>query len=115
MRSTSQLRIDAVIDAGAAWFLDDGAGSERFAGSFVGIGANDSPLHLVRVDLESGEKFGVDPKAIAADYRKSFNEFLERHRKTCASLNIDYRIVRTDQPLDTFVRAYLEERKRMSK
>jgi hypothetical protein len=67
------------------------------------------------VDLESGEKFGVDPKAIAADYRKSFNEFLERHRKTCASLNIDYRIVRTDQPLDTFVRAYLEERKRMSK
>jgi len=67
------------------------------------------------VDLETGEKFGVDPKAIAADYRKSFNEFLERHRKACASMNIDYRIVRTDQPLDTFVRAYLEERKRMSK
>lgn len=46
---------DAVIDAGAAWFLDDGAGSDRFAGSFVGIGTNDSPLHLVRVDLDSGD------------------------------------------------------------
>jgi len=67
------------------------------------------------VDLESGEKLGVDPMALAEEYRKSFNEFLERHRKSCASLNIDYRIVRTDQPLDTFVRAYLEERKRMSK
>lgn len=46
---------DAVIDAGAAWFLDDGAGSERFAGTFVGVGANECPLHLVRVDLESAE------------------------------------------------------------
>jgi len=42
---------DAVIDAGAAWFLDDGAGSERFAGSFRGLGVSEAPLHLVRVDL----------------------------------------------------------------
>jgi uncharacterized protein (DUF58 family) len=67
------------------------------------------------VDLETGEKLGADPKAIASEYRKSFNEFLERYRKACAGMNIDYRIVRTDQPVDTFVRAYLEERKRMSK
>lgn len=67
------------------------------------------------VDLETGEKLGADPKAIATEYRKAFNEFLERHRKACAGMNIDYRIVRTDQPVDTFVRAYLEERKRMSK
>ncbi len=67
------------------------------------------------VDLETGEKLGADPRAIASDYRKSFNEFLERHRKACAGMNIDYRIVRTDKPVDMFVRAYLEERKRMSK
>jgi hypothetical protein len=42
---------DAVIALGAAWFLDDGAGAERYAGSFRGIGANQSPLHVVRVDL----------------------------------------------------------------
>ena len=46
---------DAVLDGGAAWFLDDGEGSERFAGSFSGVGTNECPLHLVRVDLATGE------------------------------------------------------------
>ncbi|MCB1000047.1 MAG: hypothetical protein KDB40_12185 [Acidimicrobiales bacterium] len=45
---------DAVVADGAAWFLDDGAGSERYAGSFRGIGTNEAPLHLVRVDLGNG-------------------------------------------------------------
>ena len=45
---------DAVIAAGAAWFLDNGAGSERYAGSFLGRGISEAPLHLVRVDLASG-------------------------------------------------------------
>lgn len=44
---------DPVIVDGAAWFLDDGAGTEHFAGSFVGVGRNACPLHLVRVDLAS--------------------------------------------------------------
>ncbi len=39
----------------AAWFLDDGAGSERYAGTFRGMGISEAPLHLVRVDLTSGE------------------------------------------------------------
>ncbi|MEN9506049.1 MAG: hypothetical protein RI958_1975 [Actinomycetota bacterium] len=46
---------DAVIAAGAAWFLDNGEGSERFAGTFRGIGVSSAPLHLVRVDLETAE------------------------------------------------------------
>ncbi len=45
---------DAVIDAGAAWFLDNGNGSERYAGSFRGLGISGAPLHLVRVDLATG-------------------------------------------------------------
>lgn len=44
---------DAVIEAGAAWFLDNGAGSERYAGTFRGQGISRAPLHLVRVDLAS--------------------------------------------------------------
>lgn len=44
---------DAVIAAGAAWFLDNGEGSERFAGTFRGLGVSSAPLHLVRVDLET--------------------------------------------------------------
>ena len=45
---------DPVIALGAAWFLDDGFGSERYAGSFRERGVNLAPLHLVRVDLATG-------------------------------------------------------------
>jgi hypothetical protein len=43
-----------VLALGAAWFLDNGFGSERYAGTFRGQGVNEAPLHLVRVDLDSG-------------------------------------------------------------
>jgi len=46
---------DPVIALGAAWFLDDGFGSERYVGTFTGQGVNEAPLHLVRVDLATGE------------------------------------------------------------
>jgi hypothetical protein len=46
---------DCVLAAGAAWFLDDGAGTERFAGTFRDQGVSTAPLHLVRVDLATGE------------------------------------------------------------
>jgi hypothetical protein len=45
---------DAVLALGAAWFLDNGAGSEGYAGTFRGRGISTAPLHLVRVDLGSG-------------------------------------------------------------
>lgn len=45
---------DCVLAAGAAWFLDDGDGSEQFDGTLRGKGRSTAPLHLVRVDLESG-------------------------------------------------------------
>ena len=40
-----------MLTGGAAWFLDNGAGSEGYAGSFRGRGISEAPLHLVRVDL----------------------------------------------------------------
>lgn len=45
---------DCVIAAGAAWFLDDGDGSEQYTGTLRGHGVSTAPLHLVRVDLASG-------------------------------------------------------------
>ena len=42
---------DAVLALGAAWFLDNGEGSERYIGTFRGQGISSAPLHLVRVDL----------------------------------------------------------------
>jgi len=45
---------DAVLALGAAWFLDNGEGSERYIGTFRGQGISPAPLHLVRVDLATG-------------------------------------------------------------
>lgn len=67
------------------------------------------------VDLETGEKLNVNPRSLAPTYREVFGAFVEQYRKTCASFHIDYRLVRTDHPMDVFVRAYLQERRRLSK
>lgn len=45
---------DCVIALGAAWFLDDGDGSEGYTGTLFGHGVSEAPLHLVRVDLTDG-------------------------------------------------------------
>lgn len=45
---------DCTIAAGAAWFLDDGEGTERYSGTLRGHGVATAPLHLVRVDLGDG-------------------------------------------------------------
>jgi uncharacterized protein (DUF58 family) len=67
------------------------------------------------VDMETGETLITDPRALAPQYRRAFEEFLEQYRRPCAELKIDYRLVNTAQPLDQFVRAYLQERKKYSK
>jgi len=66
-------------------------------------------------DLETGEHLPVNPRGLADEYRKVFGAFLEQYKKACAGMNIDYRLVRTDQALESFVRAYLEERRRLSR
>jgi hypothetical protein len=45
---------DAVIAAGAAWFLDAGEGTDRYNGAFTGQGTSTCPLHIVRADLATG-------------------------------------------------------------
>ncbi len=45
---------DCVIALGAAWFLDDGDGSEGYTGTLFGHGLSEAPLHLVRMDLAGG-------------------------------------------------------------
>ena len=66
-------------------------------------------------DLETGERLIADPRALADAYKEAFGAFLDTYRTACADLKVDYRICRTDEPVDTFVRAYLEERRRASR
>lgn len=67
------------------------------------------------VDVETGEKIVADPRAVADEYRQALAAFIEEYRSAAARMAIDYRLVRTHQPLDGFVRAYLEERRRLSR
>ena len=46
---------DCVVAAGAAWFLDNGEGTDAYSGTLRGHGVSSEPLHLVRVDLVTGE------------------------------------------------------------
>ena len=46
---------DCVLAAGAAWFLDDGEGSDGYDGTLRGHGVSTAPLHLVQVDLDTSE------------------------------------------------------------
>lgn len=46
---------DCVVASGAAWFLDDGEGSEAYSGTLRGHGVSRAPLHLVRVALDTAE------------------------------------------------------------
>ena len=66
-------------------------------------------------DLETNEKIMADPQALMDEYRQLMGAFIEEYRGAAARMAIDYRLVRTNQPLDGFVRAYLEERRRLSR
>jgi uncharacterized protein (DUF58 family) len=66
-------------------------------------------------DLETGGRISVDPRRLRKSYGEVFGRFLDQYRQTCASMRIDYRIARTDQPLDQFIHAYLEERQRLAR
>lgn len=51
---------DCVLAARCAWFLDDGDGSEGFAGTLRGVGLATAPLSLHRVDLSTGARASVE-------------------------------------------------------
>jgi len=63
-------------------------------------------------DLETGDRLQVHPRELQAAYRQALAAFIDQYRRHCAAMNIDYRLVRTDQPLDQFARAWLLERRR---
>ncbi len=63
-------------------------------------------------DLESGAQLQVHPREMRSSYQLAFGAFIEQYRRHCTAMNIDYRLARTGEPLDMFVRAWLLERRR---
>jgi len=62
------------------------------------------------LDLETGDKMQVRGDVIRADYRRRFEEFVQRYRRDCAACRVDYQLVTTDTPFELMLAAYLSRR-----
>lgn len=64
----------------------------------------------VMEDSETGEEVLVQVDDFREEYRRRVRAFCERIRKACLDWELDYHLVRSDQPLDFALIAYLEKR-----
>ncbi len=60
--------------------------------------------------LESADFLNCNPRALRDGYLEAMNEFLDKTRKACGRLSIDYMLVRTSQPLDAVLAKFLSVR-----
>lgn len=60
--------------------------------------------------LESADFLNCNPRALRQGYLQAMNEFLDKTRRACARLSIDYMLVRTSDPLDAVLAKFLATR-----
>jgi uncharacterized protein (DUF58 family) len=60
--------------------------------------------------LESVNSLNCNPRALRAGYMAALDRFLETVRRGCAQNTVDYALIRTRQPLDAALAAYLTNR-----
>ena len=65
------------------------------------------------VDLETDERFQIDPKAIREQYLSEVRAFIDRHKKACSESDTEYVLTDTSVPYDFLLRSYLARRQRM--
>lgn len=65
-------------------------------------------------DSETAEEVVVQMEDFRSEYRRRVEAFCDRIRQECIRLEADYQRVRTDQPLDVALIAYLERRMAIS-
>lgn len=57
--------------------------------------------------LELPQALNCNPRALREGYLEALNRFLEQIRRGCAQSMVDYALIRTSQPLDAALAAYL--------
>ncbi len=67
------------------------------------------------VDMETGDKLQVDPRAVREAYQSEINAFVENYRKECSDRNIEYVLVPTNTPYDMMLLNYLARRKAVTR
>lgn len=60
--------------------------------------------------LESDDALNCNPRALRDGYLAALRDFLEEVRKGCANNTVDYRLVRTSEPLDAALATFLSTR-----
>jgi uncharacterized protein (DUF58 family) len=60
--------------------------------------------------LESVDMLRCNPRALREGYLTALNAYLEEVRRGCSRNNVDYALLRTSQPLDAALAAYLSNR-----
>jgi len=64
------------------------------------------------LSLEDERKIEVNAREIRESYLEEFRSFLEQTRAACAEADVDYTLVRTDEPLDAVLLRFLGRRQR---
>ena len=65
--------------------------------------------------LEDDPTVGLDPFDVREEYQQAIQNQIAEHKKTCASLGIDYIFLETTQPLDQALSYYLLKRETLIK
>lgn len=60
--------------------------------------------------IELPENVNCNPRALREGYLKALQEYLDEVRRGCAQSTVDYSLIRTSQPLDAALAAYLSNR-----
>jgi hypothetical protein len=67
--------------------------------------------HVTKFEgLESLPELLVDPRALKQAYQREFDAFRKELQVGCRSIDIDYQLVRTDEPMERFLTRFLSER-----
>lgn len=62
------------------------------------------------LSMEDERRIEVNPREIKESYLEEFNAFLAHTRQSCAEADVDYELVRTDEPLDQVLLRFLARR-----
>ena len=64
-------------------------------------------------DLETHDEMLVRPWELRPEYRRAMTEWIERYRRGCREIGVDYVSMNTETPFDAALLAYLEKRSRL--
>jgi len=64
-------------------------------------------------DMETDDRMLVRPWEIRSEYQGAVSQWIERYRRACREIGVDYVPMHTETPFDTALLAYLSKRSRL--